>query len=118
MLQQTPAPLRPQAGLAGRAAAGAGAAGGQGLFSFPNMRPADVISCLAELHVTFTLDDFDRPSAQKMATLYERVAELLLGVVPDQFSLHGRCDDLFADVADFPDTLADSVGQLAFFREL
>lgn len=57
------------------------------VFHFPILKPQAIISCLADLSVSWTEDDLTRPSPQKVLLVYETFLEVAMGRQRDDCSL-------------------------------
>jgi kinetochore protein Nuf2 len=90
------------------------------VYSFPELRFAEISQCLEDLRIPVTEADLSKPSPLIVQRIYEAFAEIFLGNVavlqrgPKEV-LNGL---QVAEMVEYPELHVDSVGLVTFYRSL
>jgi len=72
-------------------------------FVFPPLKNSDIVLCMQELGVSFSDEDLQKPTPQRMQMVYEAFADILMGYTRETFDANVRaCAD---EVENFVSTL-------------
>ncbi|KAF9958697.1 kinetochore-associated Ndc80 complex subunit nuf2 [Modicella reniformis] len=85
------------------------------VFHFPILKHQAIISCLADLSVSWTEEDLTRPSPQKVLLVYETFLEVAMGRQRDDCSLE---DVQNMGITLYPEFTVDSIRFYAFLHQL
>ncbi|KAI9355939.1 Nuf2 family-domain-containing protein [Zopfochytrium polystomum] len=84
-------------------------------FSFPLLKPSEVLACLQELGLQVSMEDLERPNAVRMTTVYESFTDTLMGLSREQFAQPSYAA---LEVLDYPDLHMETLALMGFFRQL
>jgi Nuf2 family len=59
-------------------------------FVFPNLKNSDIVLCMNELGVSFSEEDLQKPTPQRMQMVYEAFADILMGYTRESFDSNVR----------------------------
>ncbi|KAI9096105.1 Nuf2 family-domain-containing protein [Phlyctochytrium arcticum] len=86
-----------------------------GSFSFPVLKPSELLGCMADLGIPFSSEDLQKPSPDRIIVVYEHFTEILMGVTREQY-LQPSFDAV--QFLEYPDLHQESIGFMAFNRQL
>ena len=93
-------------------------------FVFPNLKNSDIVLCMNELGVSFSEEDLQKPTPQRMQMVYEAFSDILMGYTRENFDSNVRaCAN---EVENFvcslnpltQDIYQDSIGLMTFHKQL
>lgn len=96
-------------------------------YSYPLLKPVEVVRCMNDLSIQFEENDLAKPSSIKMMQTYEAIIEIFMGISKDSSMFHnglngnyGHQDLAFGilEVLDYPDLHVDAIAFMAFYRHL
>ncbi|KAJ3195182.1 kinetochore-associated Ndc80 complex subunit nuf2 [Irineochytrium annulatum] len=102
-------------------------------YSFPSLKPAEILTCLADLQIPMSHEDLEKPSTNRMLAVFEQFTDILMGVSRDQFSQPNfaameileypgagliAVDSVGSNLVMPPDLHQESITILSFFRQL
>ncbi|TPX50490.1 hypothetical protein SeLEV6574_g00865 [Synchytrium endobioticum] len=93
-------------------------------YSYPLLKPHDVVQCMNDLSIQFEENDIAKPNPIKMMQTYEAITEIFMGISRDSSPFHngmnGHQDLAFGilEVLDYPDLHVDAISFMAFYRQL
>jgi hypothetical protein len=59
-------------------------------FVFPNLKNSDIVLCMNELGVSFSEEDLQKPTPQRMQMVYEAFSDILMGYTRENFDSNVR----------------------------
>ncbi|TPX61932.1 hypothetical protein PhCBS80983_g00851 [Powellomyces hirtus] len=86
-----------------------------GSFSFPVLKPSELLRCMADLGMPFTEEDVAKPTTQRILAVYEHFTDMLMGVNRDQYS---QPNFSVTQVLEYPELHQDSISLIAYYRQL
>ncbi|TPX67273.1 hypothetical protein SpCBS45565_g03982 [Spizellomyces sp. 'palustris'] len=86
-----------------------------GSFSFPVLKPSELLRCMTDLGMPFSEEDLTKPTMQRILTVYEHFTEILMGVTREQY---GQPSFSAMQILEHPDLHQDSIGLIAYYRQL
>lgn len=84
-------------------------------YSFPILRNAEILQCLADLQIPFTEEDLTKPTPQRIMQLYETFTDFLMGVTREQFS---QPSFNVLQTLEYPDLHMEAISALGFYKQL
>ncbi|KAI9019812.1 Nuf2 family-domain-containing protein [Hyaloraphidium curvatum] len=84
-------------------------------YSFPILRNAEILQCLADLQIPFTEEDLTKPTPQRVVQLYETFTDFLMGVTREQFS---QPSFNVLQSLEYPDLHMEAISALGFYKQL
>ncbi|KAI8914738.1 Nuf2 family-domain-containing protein [Powellomyces hirtus] len=86
-----------------------------GSFSFPVLKPSELLRCMADLGMPFTEEDVAKPTTQRILAVYEHFTDMLMGVNRDHYS---QPNFSVTQVLEYPELHQDSISLIAYYRQL
>lgn len=91
------------------------------VYSFPELRSAEILQCLEDLRIPVADSDLGKPSPAVAQRIYEAFAEIFLG--PAALPQRGSPKELLAglevaEVVEYPELHVESVGLVTFYRTM
>ncbi|KAI8848697.1 Nuf2 family-domain-containing protein [Chytridium lagenaria] len=84
-------------------------------FSFPNLKPSEILTCMSDLQIPMSMEDLEKPSTQRVLSVFELFTDILMGVSRDQFS---QPNFAAMEILEYPDLHQESIILMAFYRQL
>ncbi|KAJ3216175.1 kinetochore-associated Ndc80 complex subunit nuf2 [Dinochytrium kinnereticum] len=84
-------------------------------FSFPNLKPSEILTCMSDLQIPMSMEDLEKPSTQRILTVFEQFTDILMGVSRDQFA---QPNFAAMEILEYPDLHQDSIILMGFYRQL
>ncbi|ORY30450.1 Nuf2-domain-containing protein [Rhizoclosmatium globosum] len=87
----------------------------QGSYSFPILKPSEIVACMADLQIPLSLEDLEKPSPQRMIAVFEAFTDVFMGVSRDQFvtpNFH------VMEMLEHPELHQEDVTLMGFYRQL
>ncbi len=94
----------------------AAAAVGRPIYSFPELRNADILQCMEDLHIPLGEAELSKPSPQTVQRIFEAFADIFMGLGPDQ--LGQQPSFAVVEELEHPDLHLDAISLLSFHRVL
>lgn len=89
------------------------------VYSFPELRFAEILQCLEDLRIPVTEADLSKPAPVTVQRIYEAFAEIFLGAVALQKGPKEVLNGLqVAEMVEYPELHIESVGLVSFYRTL
>ncbi|RUS27142.1 hypothetical protein BC938DRAFT_483658 [Jimgerdemannia flammicorona] len=85
------------------------------VYSFPIMKPQDILECLNDMQIPFTEEDLSKPTSNKMQLVYEAFMDIVMGVTSEQYE---QPVQRVLEELEYPDLHADAVSLMTFLRQL
>ncbi|KAI8622594.1 Nuf2 family-domain-containing protein [Chytriomyces sp. MP71] len=89
--------------------------GSGGGYSFPILKPSEIVACMSDLHIPLTLEDLERPTPARMAAVFEAFTDMFMGVSRDHFATPNFA---VVDLLEHPDLHQEDVALMGFYRQL
>lgn len=83
------------------------------VYSFPELRNAEILQCLEDLRIPVSEADLARPTSHVVQKVYEAFAEIFFG---GAFST--STTSAVAGILEYPELHSDSIGLISFFRSM
>lgn len=83
------------------------------VYSFPELRNAEILQCLEDLRIPVTEADLSRPTPPVVQRIYESFAEIFFGG-----AISNTNTPAVAEILEFPELHVDSIGLISFFRSM
>ncbi|KAI9341878.1 Nuf2 family-domain-containing protein [Obelidium mucronatum] len=84
-------------------------------YSFPILKPSEIVACMADLQIPLSLEDLEKPSPQRMIAVFEAFTDVLMGVSRDQFA---QPDFRVLEILEHPELHQEDVTLMGFYRQL
>ncbi|KAJ3092285.1 kinetochore-associated Ndc80 complex subunit nuf2 [Quaeritorhiza haematococci] len=88
---------------------------GKPSYSFPTLKPPEIVNCMADLSIPFSEEDLVRPQPHRILGAYENLADILMGVTREQYS---QPSFAVMEILEYPDLHQESISLMAFYRQL
>ncbi|KAJ1557965.1 kinetochore-associated Ndc80 complex subunit nuf2, partial [Cladochytrium tenue] len=86
-------------------------------FSFPILKPSEIVTCMADLQLPLTLEDLERPAPARMVAVYECFTDSLMGLGRDAFQ-QPLPNFAAVEMLEHPDLHQEALTLMAFYRQL
>lgn len=87
------------------------------VYSFPELRSAEILQCLEDLRIPVGEADLVKPSGTVVQRIYEAFADIFMGAVREPVS--AQLSKLaVSEMLEYPEIHNDSVGLITFYRTL
>ncbi len=83
------------------------------VYSFPELRNAEILQCLEDLRIPVTEADLARPTPSIVQRIYEAFAEIFFGG-----SIAPTNTPALAEILEFSELHVDSITLISFFRSM
>ena len=83
------------------------------VYSFPELRNAEILQCLEDLRISVTEADLSRPTPPAVQRIYEAFAEIFFGG-----AITAANNPAVAEILEYPELHAESIGLISFFRSM
>jgi hypothetical protein len=83
--------------------------------TFPVLKPSEIVTCMAELQIPITIEDLEKPSPQRMISVFECCTDILMGISREQFS---QPTFSVMEILEHPDLHQESITLMSFYRQL
>ncbi|KAJ3390406.1 kinetochore-associated Ndc80 complex subunit nuf2 [Entophlyctis sp. JEL0112] len=80
-------------------------------YSFPILKPSDIVPCMADLHISVSAEDLERPTPAKMLSVFETCAEIFMGVSQESLPHFAALD-----IPEHPEIHQDDIALMGFYR--
>ncbi|KAJ3138177.1 kinetochore-associated Ndc80 complex subunit nuf2 [Physocladia obscura] len=91
-------------------------------YSFPLLKPSEIVACMADMHISFGAEDLERPSPQKMLCIYESFTDKFMGVTRSNYSNASNnfhlMSALESDIVENADLHMEDIALMGFYRML
>ncbi|KAJ3095966.1 kinetochore-associated Ndc80 complex subunit nuf2 [Phlyctochytrium planicorne] len=84
-------------------------------YSFPNLKPSEILTCMSDLQIPFSIEDLEKPSTQRILTIFESFTSILMGVSREQFA---QPNFAAMEILEYPDLHQESIVLMGFYRQL
>ena len=84
-------------------------------FSFPLLKPAEVLSCMSELQIPLSEEELKGASAEVVHRVFETVVDICMGVTKDELDQPAAAG---LQALEFGQLHDESIPQLSFFRAI
>ncbi|KAJ3243486.1 kinetochore-associated Ndc80 complex subunit nuf2 [Chytriomyces hyalinus] len=84
-------------------------------YSFPMLKPSEIVTCMSDLHIHVSLEDLERPTPSRMAAVFDAFTSTFMGVSRDSCAVPSFH---VVDMLEHPDLHQDDVALMAFYRQL
>lgn len=85
------------------------------VYSFPELRNAEILQCLDDLRMPVTEADLNRPTPQIVQRIYEAFAEIFFGATVNNSTNNTPA---LASILEYPELHSESIGLISFFRSM
>ena len=89
----------------------------QASYSFPLLRPSEILQCMSDLQIAFNEEDLAKPQSKRILNCYEAFTEIFMGVSRESFS-SSVPNFAVMEMLDHPDLHNDSLSLMGFYRQL
>ncbi|KAJ3016259.1 kinetochore-associated Ndc80 complex subunit nuf2 [Thoreauomyces humboldtii] len=86
-----------------------------GSFSFPVLKPSELLRCMGDLGMPFTEDDMNKPTTPRILAVYEHFTHIFMGVTREQYS---QPSFNTVQILEYPELHQDSISLMAYYRQL
>lgn len=83
------------------------------VYSFPELRNAEILQCLEDLRMPVAETDLARPTPHVVQKIYEAFAEIFFGG-----TINSTNTPAVAEILEYPELHVDSIGLISFFRSM
>lgn len=83
------------------------------VYSFPELRNAEILQCLEDLRIPVTEADLTRPTPPIVQKIYEAFAEIFFGG-----AIMTNNTPAVAGILEYPELHVESIGLISFFRSM
>lgn len=83
------------------------------VYSFPELRNAEIFQCLEDLRIPITEADLARPTPAVAQRIYESFAEIFFGG-----AITTANTPAVAEILEYPELHVESIGLISFFRSM
>jgi kinetochore protein Nuf2 len=84
------------------------------MYSFPELKSAEILQCMADLNISLLEAELQKPSAQVVQKVYEAFAEIFLGTNKDEYIAQENSP--FMANLDYGEIYVDAVSLVRFYR--
>lgn len=83
------------------------------VYSFPELRNAEILQCLEDLRIPVTDADLAKPTPPVVQRIYESFAEIFFGG-----AISTTNTPAVAEILEYPELHVESIGLISFFRSM
>ena len=83
------------------------------VYSFPELRNAEILQCLEDLRIPVTEADLVRPTPPVVQRIYESFAEIFFGG-----AISNTNTPAVTEILEYPELHVESIGLISFFRSM
>lgn len=88
------------------------------VYSFPELRTAEILQCLDDLRIPFLEADLTKPTSSGVLRLYEAFSEIFMGenIAIGSQKNGASSNSAVAEILEYPELHADSIAMISFYR--
>ena len=83
------------------------------VYSFPELRNAEILQCLEDLRIPVAEADLSRPTPPVVQRIYESFGEIFFGG-----AISSANTPAIAEILEYPELHVESIGLISFFRSM
>ncbi|KAJ3038898.1 kinetochore-associated Ndc80 complex subunit nuf2 [Rhizophlyctis rosea] len=85
--------------------------------TFPLLNKTELLTCMADLQIPFSEEDYQKPTMLRVLQTYEAFADILMGVTRE-IILQQQPNFAVMQILEYPDLHNDSIALMSFYRQL
>ncbi|ORY02797.1 Nuf2-domain-containing protein [Basidiobolus meristosporus CBS 931.73] len=84
-------------------------------YIFPTLKPSEIIICMRDLQIPFAEEDLSKPTALRLAFVFEAFVDIFMGIPKEQFE---QPSAEVIDLLENPEIHMTALTQMSFFTKL
>ncbi|ORX86644.1 Nuf2-domain-containing protein [Basidiobolus meristosporus CBS 931.73] len=84
-------------------------------YIYPTLKPSEILICMRDLQIPFAEEDLTKPTALRLALVYEAFVDIFMGIPKEQFE---QPPEGVLDMLEHPEIHMSALTQMSFFSKL